>query len=126
MHIKEAGDSVIVGDKIIERWNAEIGTSCSIAVRWSNLLNRSKPRRNEMHRPLLDIDGENKAVHWFLACYGGGSKQTIGLMKMHLEMSGFDGCWPEWCNTEHPSEHLTKSGAQLWLRHLFALEKTVA
>ncbi len=75
---------------------------------------------------LLDDDGENKAVRWFLACYGGGGNKTIGTMKLHLEMSGFSGCWPEWCNTEHPSTHLTKGGAQLWLRYLFDLEKTTA
>ena len=75
---------------------------------------------------LLDDDGENKAVRWFLACYGGGGNKTIGTMKLHLEMSGFSGCWPEWCNTEHPSQHLTKGGAQLWLRYLFDLEKTAA
>jgi len=71
---------------------------------------------------LLDDDGENKAVRWFLACYGGGGDKSIGTMKLHLEMSGFGGCWPEWCNTEHPSAHLTKGGAQLWIRHLFSLE----
>ena len=71
---------------------------------------------------LLDDDGENKAVRWFLAAYGGGCSKTIGAMKAHLEMSGFDGCWPDWCNTEHPSAHLTKGGAQLWIRHLFSLE----
>jgi len=71
---------------------------------------------------LLDEDGENKAVRWFLACYGGGGDKSIGTMKLHLEMSGFGGCWPKWCNTEHPSAHLTKGGAQLWIRHLFNLE----
>ena len=73
---------------------------------------------------VLDSDGENRAVRWFLAYYGGGGNKTIGAMKKHLEMSGFDGCWPEWCNTEPPSHHLTKGGAQLWLRYLFDLEKS--
>jgi hypothetical protein len=71
---------------------------------------------------LLDDDGENQAVRWFLACYGHGGSKTIGAMKAHLEMSGFDGCWPDWCNTEHPSVHLTKGSAQQWIRHLFSLE----
>ena len=71
---------------------------------------------------LLDDDGENLAVRMFLAHYGGGAYQSIGAMKTHLERSGFVDCWPEWCNTEHPSTHLTKAGAQLWLRHLFNLE----
>lgn len=71
---------------------------------------------------LLDSDGENQAVRWFLACYGGGGDKSIGTMKLHLEMSGFDGCWPDWCNTAPAGAHLTKGGAQLWLRHLFNLE----
>jgi hypothetical protein len=71
---------------------------------------------------LLDDDGENQAVRWFLACYGGGGSKTIGAMRAHLEMSGFEGCWPEWCDAAHPSTHLTKGGAQQWIRHLFSLE----
>jgi hypothetical protein len=71
---------------------------------------------------LLDDDGENGAVRWFLACYGHGGQKTIGTMKANLEMAGFEGCWPDWCNAEHPSAHLTKGGAQLWIRHLFSLE----
>lgn len=71
---------------------------------------------------LLDDDGENGAVRWFLAAYGGGCSKTIGAMQAHLKMSGFEGCWPDWCNTAHPSQHLTKGGAQQWIRHLFSLE----
>lgn len=97
------------------------GAQASLSI---NLFYRSRQRKHNMK--LLDDDGENKAVRWFLACYGGGGNKTIGTMKLHLEMSGFEGCWPEWCNTEHPSQHLTKGGAQLWLRYLFDLEKTAA
>jgi hypothetical protein len=38
-------------------------------------------------------------------------------------MSGFKS-WPAWVDTEPEGAHLTKAGAQLWIRHLFALEAT--
>lgn len=65
---------------------------------------------------ILDEDGENRAVRAFLMLYG-----TPGLtakkMQKHMEMSGFH-THPDWVN----DEHLTKAGAQLWLRLLFSLE----
>jgi hypothetical protein len=48
---------------------------------------------------------------------------TVGQMKKHMAMSGFKS-WPTWVETEHDGAHLTKAGAQLWIRHLFALEST--
>ena len=45
---------------------------------------------------------------------------TIGKMRKHLEMAGFANAWPLWANNN--DGHLTKAGAQLWLRHLFNLE----
>jgi hypothetical protein len=65
-------------------------------------------------------DGENRAVRWFLACYGGASGVTVGAMKRHLTNCGYP-FWPTWV-AEQDREHLTKGGAQHWLRHLFALE----
>lgn len=73
-----------------------------------------------MSKELLDSDGENRAVRMFLALYGGASGVTTDQMRKHLKMSGFDGAWPDWVNQ---NVHLTKGGAQLWLRHLFALER---
>jgi hypothetical protein len=64
-------------------------------------------------------DGENRAVRSFLMLYG-GSSTTVKKMRDQLECSGFDGCWPEWAAKENG--HLTKGGAQDWLRYLFALE----
>lgn len=79
-----------------------------------------------MDRPLLDDEGENRAVRSFLAYYGGNAGGTVGDMRQHLEMSGYP-FWPAWCQDAHVSrEHLTKGGAQLWLRYLFDLEKTAA
>ncbi len=75
-----------------------------------------------MTRDLLDDEGENLAVRWFLAMYGGSRGVTVGQMKRHLDACGFDGCWPDWAENED-GEHLTKAGAQLWIRHLFSLEK---
>lgn len=72
---------------------------------------------------LLNTDGENRPVRWFLAAYGGGTGMTVGRMKKHLKCCGYP-FWPAWC--DEPGEdamHLTKGGAQLWLRHLFNLEE---
>ena len=75
-----------------------------------------------MKRQLMD-DGENLAIRWFLAMYGGQNAVTVKQMKAHLEACGFDGCWPAWCNESAAQGHLTKCGAQDWLRYLFGLEK---
>jgi hypothetical protein len=75
-----------------------------------------------MTRPLLDDEGENRAVRMFLACYGGNTGVTVGHMRQHLEMCGYP-YWPDW-TLDCPKAHLTKGGAQNWLRHLFALEKS--
>lgn len=71
---------------------------------------------------LLDDDGENRAVRMFLAHYGGSRGVSVGGMQTHLRMCGFP-LWPAWCDEpgEH-KQHLTKAGAQLWIRHLFSLE----
>jgi hypothetical protein len=67
-----------------------------------------------------DAEGENKAVRSFLMLYGQPGL-TVGQMKKHMTMSGFK-MWPAWVDTEPDEAHLTKAGAQLWIRHLFALE----
>jgi hypothetical protein len=75
-----------------------------------------------MTRPLVDADGENQAVRQFLIFYGGNPSVTVGKARQFLEETGFKGCAPEWALAEHKDAHLTKAGAQLWIRHLFALE----
>ena len=70
---------------------------------------------------LIDDEGENQAVRMFLTLYGGACGVTSEQMRKHLTMAGFDGAWPEWANSNNG--HLTKAGAQLWIRHLFALEQ---
>lgn len=72
-----------------------------------------------MSEPLLDDDGENRAVRAFLMMYGVPGL-TVAAMRVHMTRCGFPH-WPEWV-TEGSASHLTKAGAQLWLRHLFALE----
>ena len=75
-----------------------------------------------MMNDLMD-DGENRALRYFLAYYGGSSGVTVGKMQAHLRMAGFDGVWPAWCNEPgEDKQHLTKGGAQLWIRHLLSLE----
>jgi hypothetical protein len=64
-------------------------------------------------------DGENRAVRTFLMYYGASCGITTNKMRRFLSMAGFKGAWPEWANKDM---HLTKSGAQNWIRHLFALE----
>jgi esterase/lipase len=72
---------------------------------------------------LVDEEGENRAVRCFLLAYGGSVGMSVGGMRATLKRSGWDGYWPEWVVHAHPYQHLTKAGAQLWIRHLFELEK---
>jgi hypothetical protein len=69
----------------------------------------------------MDEEGENLAVRAFLTMYDGAYSHTIGSMQEHLELCGYP-YWPDWVETTDPQTHLTKAGAQLWLRHLFGLE----
>lgn len=73
-------------------------------------------------RELLDSDGENRAVRFFLMAYGSQS-MTVEMMRNHMSSCGF-ALWPEWAVTPDAQGHLTKAGAQDWLRHLFGLEST--
>jgi hypothetical protein len=51
---------------------------------------------------------------------------TVGKMKKHLTNCGYP-FWPTWCDEPNgDGMHLTKGGAQAWLRHLFSLEKDEA
>jgi hypothetical protein len=76
---------------------------------------------------LLDTDGENQAVRGFLSLYGpSGANVTLRDMCRHLSALGFDGCWPEWVSDTNDRTHLTKGGAQSWLRFLFGLEANFA
>lgn len=72
-----------------------------------------------MTRELLDEDGENQAVRCFLMLYGGTNSPTTKQMRNHLDACGYP-YWPEWASGD--DGHLTKGGAQDWLRHLFSLE----
>ena len=71
-------------------------------------------------RELLDSDGENQAVRCFLMLHGERGV-TVEKMKMHMSLCGYP-LWPEWVETPDAQGHLTKAGAQDWLRHLFGLE----
>jgi hypothetical protein len=73
-------------------------------------------------RNLLDPeDGENRAVRAFLMHYGAPGL-TVKQMRDNMRRAGWEGCWPAWA--ADVDGHLTKLGAQNWLRHLFALENT--
>lgn len=71
-------------------------------------------------KDLVDEEGENQAVRCFLMAYGTAGL-TVNSMIFHMSMCGFDATTPDWARTTEVS-HLTKSGAQMWLRHLFSLE----
>jgi len=71
-------------------------------------------------RTLMDTDGENRAVRCFLMIYGAQSL-TVGEMMKHMERCGYP-LWPDWVAEAAPTGHLTKGGAQHWIRHLFSLE----
>jgi hypothetical protein len=73
-------------------------------------------------RELLDVDGENRAVRAFLMLYGQRGVTAVS-MKKHMEQMGYPYA-PAW--VEEEPGHLTKGGAQLWLRLLFALENSHA
>ena len=68
---------------------------------------------------LLDTDGENRAVRAFLMIYGTQGLTAVR-MRDHLRASGFDDASPDW--VDQAPGHLTKGGAQHWLRMLFAME----
>ena len=69
---------------------------------------------------LMDEDGENRAVRYFLMLYG-TSSVTVADMKEHLDATGYP-LWPAWVEEPDAQGHLTKGGAQDWLRFLFSLE----
>lgn len=77
---------------------------------------------NKALEALKDEDGENRAVRAFLMVYGTPGL-TAAAMAAHMRRSGFDYV-PAW--VERSPEFLTKAGAQLWLRMLFALENPAA
>jgi hypothetical protein len=71
---------------------------------------------------LMD-DEENQAVRCFLMIYGTPGLE-VGTMAKHMRCCGWD-VHPEWA-TEDSKSHLTKAGAQIWLRQLFTLEDQLA
>lgn len=77
-----------------------------------------------MDRELLDEDGENQAVRAFLMAYGEPGL-TVARMRRHMELAGWPQA-PEWNTKPEAQGHLTKGGAQDWLRHLFALESSAS
>jgi hypothetical protein len=84
-----------------------------------------------MDRVLLDSDGENRAVRSFLMVYSCNEPVTVRGMREHMARSGWADMWPAWVNDANVDrllheQHLTKGGAQDWLRHLFALETAAA
>ena len=71
-------------------------------------------------KDLIDTDGENRAVRAFLLGREVGCKD-YEQMRRHMTNSGFDNCWPAEFATL--GGHMSKAAQQMWLRHLFALER---
>ena len=86
---------------------------------------RTKSRMGcEMRENLLDDDGENLAVRAFLMQYSCDRALTVGEMRKHMDRSGWslEFC-PDFARTGYTDKvHLTKVGAQLWIRHLINME----
>jgi hypothetical protein len=81
----------------------------------------------EQQRELVDeLDGENRAVRTFLLQYSCDRSTTVGAMLAHMNRSGWRGLCPAWVLEVRPETHLTKGGAQSWIRHLFGLESGAA
>ena len=78
-------------------------------------------------RDLVDDEGENRAVRTFLMQYGVPGL-TVAAMAQHMRRSGWGSeYWPPFARkVDNAGQHLTKAGAQIWLRHLFALEAGAA
>lgn len=74
-------------------------------------------------REMLDDEGENLAVRSFLMQYSCDRAVTIDRMREHMDLCGWAGCWPEFVEKAGSLEHLTKAGAQLWIRHLLDMER---
>jgi hypothetical protein len=74
-------------------------------------------------RELFDEDGENQAVRSFLMHYSCDRSLTVTQMRKHMKRSGWlpEHC-PPFARDSNDGSHLTKAGAQIWIRHLFDLE----
>lgn len=68
----------------------------------------------------VDEDGENRPLRYFLLQYGGNTSHSVPSMRDHMKRCGYPGFWPEWA--EKYEGHLTKAGAQLWIKFLISLE----
>lgn len=96
----------------IERREKALAEELALLERWACM--------EDVREPLIDPeDGENRAVRYFLGAYGCGMHTFEG-MRTHMQLAGYP-LWPEWAATA--TGHLTKLGAQNWLRYLFNLEK---
>ena len=76
---------------------------------------------------LLDEDGENRALRSFLMQYG-STGLTVAAMAQHMRRSGWESeYWPDFARrVDNAGQHLTKGGAQVWIRHLLAMEPVAA
>lgn len=79
-------------------------------------------KQNNKRTDLLDSDGENRALRSFLRLYSPDRSITINEMRAQMDLAGWslEYC-PDFARIGS-SEHLTKSGAQIWIRHLFGME----
>jgi hypothetical protein len=120
---KANGDAAVALGKIsTQQWNPEDHYKDGWRDALESVKRATPPAQPAPAAPVQDAEGENRAVRSFLLLYGQRGV-TVGGMKRHMGMSGFKS-WPAWVDTEPEGAHLTKAGAQLWIRHLFALEAT--
>lgn len=119
---EQTADAQIVGE--VMREVAERQGVRKVAYSLTEAAYQAEAESEPLHIPMPNLidpeDGENRAVRAFLLAYGGGNSITAEQMRNHLALSGYP-CAPSWI--DEASGHLTKFGAQDWLRLLFSLEQ---
>jgi hypothetical protein len=80
---------------------------------------------DELMRDLLAEDGENRALRTFLMQYSCDRSVSVATMAQHMSRSGWSAeYWPHFARqVDNAGKHLTKAGAQLWIRHLLNMER---
>jgi len=77
-----------------------------------------------MAEKIIDEDGENQAIRAFLTLYGNNTV-TVEQMGNHMIRSGYAEWCPGWITDKHEQGHLSKGGAQDWLRFMFTKERNM-
>ena len=72
-------------------------------------------------KPILDNNGENKALSCFLDAYSNSIRKEIETIKSHMESNGYP-YWPSWVNESKKHSFMTSTQVQDWIKYLIKLE----